>query len=317
VSQSGTSLTTITTFPQPVQTEYTTTWTTTKSDGSIETDSGIVSQSGTSLTTITTFPQPVQTEYTTTWTTTKSDGSVETDSGIVSQSGGSLTTVSTYVPVLSPSSFTRWTNSSLATSCSSVSIGATGIIRTTSDISESLISSETLVPSGSSYPSYPGSEAHPIGVYSQSTHPIEELTGSESTGSELTSVTGVLTIETESSAPQVSVESSLVTTPLTTSNEIQSQGTEATPNADSSSNVFEVAESSAAVEPTNTQEVASSQPGLEQQSSSYTDSVTTLTNPTSGSVPSAAVINTYEGAGSRTKFTSSMGVFVAFVYFLF
>ncbi|KAI5906336.1 Cell wall protein RBR3, partial [Candida parapsilosis] len=76
----GDSLTTITTFPQPTQTEYTTTWTTTKDDGSVETDSGIVSQSGDSLTTITTFPQPTQTEYTTTWTTTKDDGSVETDS---------------------------------------------------------------------------------------------------------------------------------------------------------------------------------------------------------------------------------------------
>ncbi|KAI5952097.1 hypothetical protein KGF57_004189, partial [Candida theae] len=36
-------------------TEYTTTWTTTNPDGSVETDSGIVSQSGDSLTTITTF----------------------------------------------------------------------------------------------------------------------------------------------------------------------------------------------------------------------------------------------------------------------
>ncbi|CAL1190767.1 unnamed protein product [Candida parapsilosis] len=96
VSQSGDSLTTITTFPQPTQTEYTTTWTTTKDDGSVETDSGIVSQSGDSLTTITTFPQPTQTEYTTTWTTTKDDGSVETDSGIVSQSGDSLTTITTF-----------------------------------------------------------------------------------------------------------------------------------------------------------------------------------------------------------------------------
>ncbi|KAI5970592.1 hypothetical protein CANMA_000333, partial [Candida margitis] len=109
VSQSGTSLTTITTFPQPVQTEYTTTWTTTKSDGSIETDSGIVSQSGTSLTTITTIPQPVQTEYTTTWTTTKSDGSVETDSGIVSQSGTSLTTITTFPQPVQTEYTTTWT----------------------------------------------------------------------------------------------------------------------------------------------------------------------------------------------------------------
>ncbi|CAL1205630.1 unnamed protein product [Candida parapsilosis] len=78
------------------RTEYTTSWTTTKPDGTIQTDSGIVSVSDTSSTTITTFPQPTQTEYTTTWTTTKDDGSVETDSGIVSQSGDSLTTVTTF-----------------------------------------------------------------------------------------------------------------------------------------------------------------------------------------------------------------------------
>ncbi|WP_162873729.1 hypothetical protein, partial [Enterobacter hormaechei] len=57
-----------------VQTEFTSTWTTTNDDGSVETDSGIVSQSGTSFTTLTTFPpesteSDVQTEFTSTWTT--------------------------------------------------------------------------------------------------------------------------------------------------------------------------------------------------------------------------------------------------------
>ena len=109
VSQSGTSFTTLTTFPpesiesteSDVQTEFTSTWTTTNDDGSVETDSGIVSQSGTSFTTLTTFPpesteSDVQTEFTSTWTTTNDDGSVETDSGIVSQSGTSFTTLTTF-----------------------------------------------------------------------------------------------------------------------------------------------------------------------------------------------------------------------------
>ena len=104
-------MTTITTFPQesvagPVTTEYTTTWTTTKDDGSVETDSGIVSQSGDSLTTITTFPQesvasPVTTEYTTTWTTTKDDGSVETDWNVGSSP------ITTYVPTNTSSSISE------------------------------------------------------------------------------------------------------------------------------------------------------------------------------------------------------------------
>ena len=84
----------MTTFPPEydVQAEFTTTWTTTNSDGSVETESGIVSQSGSSFTTLTTFPpeSDVQAEFTTTWTTTNSDGSVATESGIVSQSGSSL-----------------------------------------------------------------------------------------------------------------------------------------------------------------------------------------------------------------------------------
>ena len=91
------------------RTEYTTSWTTTKPDGTIQTDSGIVSVSDTSLTTITTFPQPTQTEYTTTWTTTKDDGSVETDSGIVSQSGDSLTTITTFPQPTQTEYTTTWT----------------------------------------------------------------------------------------------------------------------------------------------------------------------------------------------------------------
>lgn len=68
ISQSGTSLTTLTTF-QPatslsvpptsvIETEFTTTWTTAKPDSSVATESGVVSQSETLLTTLTTFPAP-------------------------------------------------------------------------------------------------------------------------------------------------------------------------------------------------------------------------------------------------------------------
>ncbi|KAK6199626.1 uncharacterized protein RJT21DRAFT_115414 [Scheffersomyces amazonensis] len=64
------------------QPDYTTTFTTTKSDGSVETDSGVVhvtNTDGTITTTTSLFPN----EYTTTFTTTESDGFVATDSGIV------------------------------------------------------------------------------------------------------------------------------------------------------------------------------------------------------------------------------------------
>ncbi|SGZ57919.1 CIC11C00000003600 [Sungouiella intermedia] len=84
-----------TTSEFPNLTTYTTTWTTTNSDGSVETDSGIVivstDSAGSLFTTTSEFPNnygssssylPLTT-YTTTWTTTNSDGSVETDSGIV------------------------------------------------------------------------------------------------------------------------------------------------------------------------------------------------------------------------------------------
>ena len=135
VSQLGSSLTTITTFPNDQASEYTTTWTTTNSDGSVETIpvslgsslttittflttkllntpppgllpipmvllllTLVLSASGTLLTTLTTFAPDATSEYTTTWTTTNSDGSVETNSGVVSQSGSSLTTITTFVP---------------------------------------------------------------------------------------------------------------------------------------------------------------------------------------------------------------------------
>ncbi|KAI3403118.2 hypothetical protein KGF56_004007 [Candida oxycetoniae] len=132
VSQSGTSLTTLSTIPPPVQTEYTTTWTTTGSDGSVATESGIVSQSGTSLTTLSTIPPPVQTEYTTTWTTTGSDGSVATESGIVSQSGTSLTTLSTIPPPVQTEYTTTWTTTgsdgSVATMSGVVSQSGTSLV---------------------------------------------------------------------------------------------------------------------------------------------------------------------------------------------
>ena len=67
-----------------IQTQFTSTWTTTKSDGSFVTESGVISQSGTSFTTIATFPplytsSDITTEFISTWTATNSDGSVTTE----------------------------------------------------------------------------------------------------------------------------------------------------------------------------------------------------------------------------------------------
>ena len=125
VSQSGTSLTTLTIF-EPVtslavpsytviETEFISTWTTTKSDGSIVTGSGIVSQSGTSLTTLTTFApsssssSEITPEFTSTWEISSSNESNVVESSIVNQSNESLTnSVSSYEPatesaIVSPS----------------------------------------------------------------------------------------------------------------------------------------------------------------------------------------------------------------------
>ena len=87
-----------------IQTQFTSTWTTTKSDGSFVTESGVISQSGTSFTTIATFPplytsSDITSEFISTWTTTSSDGSVATKSGVVIQSGTSLTTIATFPPM--------------------------------------------------------------------------------------------------------------------------------------------------------------------------------------------------------------------------
>ena len=106
--ESNTELISSATQSSDIQTEFTSTWTTTNSDGSVVTESGIISQSGTSLTTLTTF-QPatslvvppysvIETEFTSTWTTTNSDSSVATESGVVSQSDTLLTTVTTFPP---------------------------------------------------------------------------------------------------------------------------------------------------------------------------------------------------------------------------
>ncbi|KAF6067020.1 Hyphally regulated cell wall protein N-terminal family protein [Candida albicans] len=106
--ESNTELISSATQSSDIQTEFTSTWTTTNSDGSVVTESGIISQSGTSLTTLTTF-QPatslvvppysvIETEFTSTWTTTNSDSLVATESGVVSQSDTLLTTVTTFPP---------------------------------------------------------------------------------------------------------------------------------------------------------------------------------------------------------------------------
>ncbi|EAZ63274.2 hyphally regulated cell wall protein, partial [Scheffersomyces stipitis CBS 6054] len=72
--------------PGAEPTEYTTTFTTTEPDGSVETESGVVlistDDSGSWFTTTSLFPESTAepTEYTTTFTTTEPDGSVETES---------------------------------------------------------------------------------------------------------------------------------------------------------------------------------------------------------------------------------------------
>ena len=98
-----------------IETEFTSTWTTTKSDGSIVTGSGIVSQSGTSLTTLTTFApsssssSEITPEFTSTWEISSSNESNVVESSIVNQSNESLTnSVSSYEPatesaIVSPS----------------------------------------------------------------------------------------------------------------------------------------------------------------------------------------------------------------------
>ncbi|CAL1210712.1 unnamed protein product [Candida parapsilosis] len=90
---------TLTRYPQPEESLFLSTWTTTNADGSVETDSGLITQSGSSFSTILTIPPPIQTQFTKTWTTTDSEGLKEVDSGLVSQSGNSFTTLSTFPPV--------------------------------------------------------------------------------------------------------------------------------------------------------------------------------------------------------------------------
>ncbi|EMG49037.1 hypothetical protein G210_0291, partial [Candida maltosa Xu316] len=79
----------------PMTSEYTTTWTTTNTDGSDLTQSGVVSSIGTSGTTVTTFPPP-STEYTSTWTTTDSDGNETTQSGVVTANESMTSTLTTF-----------------------------------------------------------------------------------------------------------------------------------------------------------------------------------------------------------------------------
>ena len=90
-----------TTSSGAVQTEYTSTWEVTNTDGSVSTKSGIIDQSGTYFTTLSTFAPTtisgaIETEFTSTWVATDTDGLVSTKSGIVSQSGTSIATLTTF-----------------------------------------------------------------------------------------------------------------------------------------------------------------------------------------------------------------------------
>ncbi|KAI5968159.1 hypothetical protein KGF57_000242 [Candida theae] len=86
--------TTILTAEITENTQRLTTWTTTNTDGSVDTDKGIVVEIDDLVTTFATFPDVEA--YTTTWTSTDTDGSVVTESGIVLQNEDSFTTVTTF-----------------------------------------------------------------------------------------------------------------------------------------------------------------------------------------------------------------------------
>ncbi|KAK6197617.1 uncharacterized protein RJT21DRAFT_142307 [Scheffersomyces amazonensis] len=111
------------------QPDYTTTFTTTKSDGSVETDSGVIhvtNTDGTITTTTSLFPN----EYTTTFTTTESDGFVATDSGIVftttDKDGNHITTTSLFPTSSDP--FTRYTTTFITTATDGFVATDSGIV---------------------------------------------------------------------------------------------------------------------------------------------------------------------------------------------
>lgn len=131
-----------------IQTQYTTTWEITNSDGSISTESGIVSQSGIYLSTITTFPPEHQIQYTKTWEVTDIHGSVFQESGIVSESGKSFTTITTFPRQETDEemSSTEYTTTFVTTNLEGENFTATGVIIVATDEENSWYSKTYILP---------------------------------------------------------------------------------------------------------------------------------------------------------------------------
>ena len=285
------------------RTEYTTSWTTTKPDGTIQTDSGIVSVSDTSLTTITTFPQPTQTEYTTTWTTTKDDGSVETDSGIVSQSGDSLTTITTFPqesvagPVTTEYTTTWTTTKDDGSVETDWNVGSSPITtyvptNTSSSISE-LIPGSSIVLEDS---------AGTISI-SEVDAPGQPDTGF-AVGSSMVSYSTSL----------VAISDVARTSTLVLLEPLMSLGSPAVETTEVSNYSSETSESFSTRESAHTSNVSLSQAGSDEQYKSHTSRPSTLAEHTSGVQSTATIPAIYEGTGAITKYSTFVGVLASLIF---
>ena len=331
------------------RTEYTTSWTTTKPDGTIQTDSGIVSVSDTSLTTITTFPQPTQTEYTTTWTTTKDDGSVETDSGIVSQSGDSLTTVTTFPqesvagPVTTEYT-TTWTTTkddgSVETDSGIVSQSGDSLTTITTFPQESVASpvtteyttTWTTTKDDGSVETDWNVGSSPITTYvpTNTSSSISELIPGSSIV--LEDSAGTISIS-EVDAPgqpdtgfavgssMVSYSTSLVaisdvarTSTLVLLEPLVSLGSPAVETTEVSNYSSETSESFSTRESAHTSNVSLSQAGSDEQYKSHTSRPSTLAEHTSGVQSTATIPAIYEGTGAITKYSTFVGVLASLIF---
>ncbi|KAK6203648.1 uncharacterized protein RJT21DRAFT_29064 [Scheffersomyces amazonensis] len=126
------------------QPDYTTTWTTTNSDGSVETESGLVQVTGTDGWSTSIFPN----EYTTTFTTTESDGFVATDSGIVfattDKDGNHITTTSLFPTSTDP--FTRYTTTFTTTEADGFVATDSGVVVVTYNTDGEVTTKTSLFP---------------------------------------------------------------------------------------------------------------------------------------------------------------------------
>ncbi|KAK6460829.1 cell-wall agglutinin N-terminal ligand-sugar binding-domain-containing protein [Scheffersomyces coipomensis] len=138
-------------------TEYTSTWTTTDSNGDVETDSGVIivttDSDGDLYTTTSMFP--TLTEYTSTWTTTDSNGDVETDSGVIivtTDSDGDLYTTTSMFPTLT-GSLTEYTSTWTTTDSNGDVETDSGVIIVTTDSDGDLYTTTSMFPTLTEYTS--------------------------------------------------------------------------------------------------------------------------------------------------------------------